>query len=210
MEPTNDQTQTSSSIPIPPEDQGKNPWEMDWGITPDMMPTPQTPVPKSEMKPWDMDWGMTDYLKVIPQAVSAAKQGIQNVSFDSVFNKLVGAESGGKHEDASGNLLTSNAGAKGVTQVMRKTGEDPGYGVAPLKNQSREEYLRFGRDYLQAMLKNFNGDYRKAVAAYNAGPGSVEKAIELASNKGGDWTQYLPKKEETIPYMNKILGENNA
>lgn len=202
--------ETSSSITIPPEDQGKEPWEMDWGIESSMIPEKPAVVPEEKKDPWDRDWGISDYLKIIPEAVKTVRDFTNDLGFESVFNRLIGAESGGVHQDKSGKLLTSSAGAKGITQVMRKTGEDPGYGVAPLKNQSKEEYIRFGRDYLRAMLQEYSGDYRKAVAAYNAGPGSVDKAIEIASQKGGDWTQYLPKKSETIPYMNQILGENNA
>lgn len=198
---------STPSVQVDPAEANKNPWDMDWGISEFVSPTQPAEV---SMSPWDMDWGLKEAMTVIPKTiqkgVTAMRDGMQSLSFDTVFNKLVGAESGGRHTDASGKLLKSSEGALGVTQVMRKTGADPGYGVAPLKNQSKEEYIRFGKDYLQAMLKNYNGDYRKAVAAYNAGPGSVDKAITKAEEKGGDWTQYLPKKSETIPYMDKILG----
>lgn len=126
--------------------------------------------------------------------------------FDRVFANMVQAESGGKHTN-NGALLTSPAGAKGVTQVMPATGIDPGFGVKPLQNQSEEEYRRFGGDYLKAMLTHFNGDYEKALAAYNAGAGSVRNAITKATNAGnaGDWMNHLPKKSETIPYVRKIM-----
>lgn len=121
--------------------------------------------------------------------------------FNEVFQKLIGAESQGKHTDASGGLTTSPVGAEGITQVMPKTGVDPGYGVAPVKNKSREEYVRFGQDYLRAMLKEFNGDYEKALAAYNWGPGSVKKVVD---DKGDKWKTALPA--ETKKYLKKILG----
>lgn len=138
--------------------------------------------------------------KPIPQkAVSSSP----TYKFDTVFNNLISQESGGVHS-TSGILTTSPVGAKGLTQVMPKTGVDPGYGVEPLKDQSEKEYKRFGRDYLKAMLTEFDGDYHKALAAYNAGVGSVKKAI----TKGGDnWMDFLPKKSETIPYINNILGK---
>lgn len=123
--------------------------------------------------------------------------------FEKVFSKLIHAESKGAHTDATGALTTSGAGAQGITQLMAKTAQKPGYGVEPVKDKSEKEYLRFGRDYLKAMLKEFGGDYRKAVAAYNAGPGSIKKAVE----KGGErWEDHLPKPSETKPYMTKILG----
>lgn len=122
--------------------------------------------------------------------------------FDSLFAAVVQQESGGVHATGDGKLLTSSAGAQGVTQVMPATGTDPGYGVKPLQNQSREEYLRFGRDYLQAMIKEFDGDQAKALAAYNAGPGRV---IDAVRSKGSDWLSVMPK--ETKDYVAKIGGK---
>ena len=131
-------------------------------------------------------------------------------SFDAVFNKLINAESGGKHLDASGKLLTSEAGAGGISQVMPKTALRPGYGVKPMQDKSEQEYLRFGKDLLKAYQKEFDGDIEKAVAAYNAGPGSVKKAIKAAAESGKEWWSHLPKKRETLPYMTKILGKDYA
>ena len=129
-----------------------------------------------------------------------------DAKFEKVFKNLIKQESGGKHADASGKLTTSPVGAQGVTQVMPKTGRDPGYGVAPVKDSSEKEYLRFGRDYLQAMVKEFNGDYHKALAAYNAGAGSVKKAVLKAAKAGDDnWQNHLPKTSETVPYIRNIM-----
>lgn len=125
--------------------------------------------------------------------------------FERVFAQLKVAESGNRHVDASGKLITSKAGAKGITQVMPRTGANPGYGVKPLQNDSPEEYERFGREYLSAMLREYKGDYEKALAAYNAGPANVNRAISRARAEGGDWKDYLPKPEETLPYIDKVL-----
>lgn len=121
---------------------------------------------------------------------------------DSVFQSLIKTESGGKHENADGSLLTSPKGAKGVTQVMRKTGADPGFGVAPLKDQSREEYLRFGKDLLTAYTNEYDGDIAKGLAAYNTGPGNLNKIIK---KYGDNWRENLPA--ETRNYLNKIVGK---
>ena len=133
-------------------------------------------------------------------AVAAAGGG--PVPFDSLFAAVVGQESGGVHTKADGTLLTSPKGAQGITQVMPKTGDDPGYGVTPLRNQSREEYLRFGRDYLQAMLREFGGDQAKALAAYNAGPGAVQDAVKA---RGEGWLATMPK--ETRDYVASITAK---
>ncbi len=90
---------------------------------------------------------------------------------------LINQESGGN------NNAVSSKGARGLTQVMPKTGEDPGYGVAPLKDQSPEEYRRFGKDYLVAMLNKYDGDVEKSLAAYNAGPGNVDNWVAASANE---------------------------
>lgn len=90
---------------------------------------------------------------------------------------LINQESGGN------NNAVSPKGARGLTQVMPKTGEDPGYGVAPLKDKSPEEYRRFGKDYLVAMLNKYDGDVEKSLAAYNAGPGNVDNWVAASANE---------------------------
>jgi soluble lytic murein transglycosylase-like protein len=137
-------------------------------------------------------------------------QPTQTTSLSGVFKQLVQAESQGKHTDASGNLLTSSAGAQGITQLLPATAKKPGFGIEGVRDKSESEYLRVGKEYLTALTDKYNGDHAKALAAYNAGLGNVDKAIEKAKTKGGKWFDYLPKKSETIPYINKILGTNFA
>lgn len=201
----------------------KKPWEMNWSSLPQEAVTTANRGAENP-KPWDMSWsalppkeealrGMS--IKQAERAVrstdastvaTAHSAFYRPTKFDKVFENLIQAESRGRHR-TGGRLTTSPVGAKGITQVMPKTGIAPGYGVQPLQNDSEQEYRRFGRDYLSAMINEFGGDFRKAVAAYNAGPGNVKKAITKAEKEGGDWVQYLPKKSETIPYMKEILGE---
>lgn len=118
---------------------------------------------------------------------------------DALFSALIQQESGGQHYARGGGLLTSSAGARGITQVMPATGADPGFGVRPLQNDSEEEYLRFGRDYLDALLRYYNGDEQKALAAYNAGPGAVDNAVR---GHGSNWLASM--SEETRGYVPSI------
>lgn len=127
-----------------------------------------------------------------------------------LFKSVAQVESGGKDYDEKGNLIVSPKGAEGMMQVMPATSKNPGYGVLPAKDGSIEERNRVGRDYLSAMIKEFNGDVSMAVAAYNAGPNKVKGAIisSLDSQVAGDpkpWTYYLP--EETQQYVAKVASE---
>ncbi|OAE72608.1 hypothetical protein A7J71_11350 [Achromobacter insolitus] len=122
------------------------------------------------------------------------------------------AESGDRDLNADGSVVTSPKGAKGRMQVMDATNRDPGYGVAPARDDSLEERARVGRDYFQAMLREYGGNLTQALAAYNAGPGNVNSALK-AADKAGDranWMNYLPKPDETIPYVRGILAKYEA
>ena len=85
----------------------------------------------------------------------------------AVDPKLVSAvaevESGGDQQ------AVSPAGAVGVMQLMPDTAA--GLGVNPYNLESNVEG---GAKYLREMLDTFDGDVKKAVAAYNAGPNAVK------------------------------------
>lgn len=110
-------------------------------------------------------------------------------------------ESNGQRWDPrTGGILTSSKGAQGEMQVMPDTARDPGYGVLPAQNDSPEELARVGRDYILAMVREYQGDTKKALAAYNAGPGAVGQALMQARQRGTtDWLQFMP--EETREYV---------
>ena len=84
------------------------------------------------------------------------------------------------------------AGEIGSFQTLPSTLRKPGFGIKPAQDNSPEEAARVGRDYANAMYNRYR-DPAKALAAYNAGPGAVDRAIRLAAAKGGDWKQYIPK-----------------
>ena len=56
--------------------------------------------------------------------------------------------------------------------------------------------------YMQSLMKKYGGDIRKALAAYNWGPGNLDK--DIAKN-GGQWESNLPS--ETRKYIAQIAGE---
>jgi soluble lytic murein transglycosylase-like protein len=120
----------------------------------------------------------------------------------TLVDAVIAQESGGRNTDPkTGKLLTSPAGAQGLAQVMPATGKDPGFGVVPLKDHSPAEARRFAKDYLGALIKHYGGDRRKALAAYNAGPGRIDA---LVAKYGGDWLAHAPG--ETQNYVPGVLG----
>lgn len=127
-------------------------------------------------------------------------------TLESMFPNVLVAETNNKHM-TNGKITTSPSGAEGVSQLMPATAKNPGYGIKGVKDKSEGEYVRVGKAYLGAMLKKFEGDAPKALAAYNAGVGNVMKAVE----KGGEqWMDFLPNRSETLPYIDKILKTTYA
>lgn len=124
---------------------------------------------------------------------------------DRLTNIVLAMESGGRRYDAGGGLLESPKGAKGEMQVMDGTNRDPGYGVKPAADDSPEERARVGRDYLAAMVREYDGDVSKALAAYNWGPGNLDKAVK---EHGPNWLQNAP--EETRSYVERGVREFGA
>ena len=84
----------------------------------------------------------------------------------------------------------SGVGAKGLTQLMDATAR--GLGVS--NSFDVQQSLDGGAKFLGGLLKQFHGDSSLALAAYNAGPGAVQKY-------GG-----IPPYQETQRYVPKVLG----
>ena len=83
----------------------------------------------------------------------------------------------------------SPVGARGLAQLMPGTARYLGVDSAdPFQN------LEGGARYLREQLDRFDGNLEKALAAYNAGPGRVERA-------GG-----VPNIRETQNYVAAIMG----
>jgi soluble lytic murein transglycosylase-like protein len=84
----------------------------------------------------------------------------------------------------------SGVGAKGLTQLMDATAR--GLGVTDPFDPAQS--LDGGARFLGGLLKQFKGNESLALAAYNAGPGAVQKY-------GG-----IPPYQETQRYVPKVLG----
>ena len=117
------------------------------------------------------------------------------------FARMQQAESGGRDYTATGQPLTSPAGAMFKNQVMPSTAAQPGFGIRPAQSQTPEEYNRVGQEYYQALLKKYNGNEQLAAAAYNMGPGAVDQ--NLARNQGQFNVAQAPR--ETQGYLDKVF-----
>ena len=83
----------------------------------------------------------------------------------------------------------SPVGARGLAQLMPGTARELGVDAS-----DSFANLEGGARYLRAQLDRFDGDVEKALAAYNAGPGRVERS-------GG-----VPRIRETQLYVAAIMG----
>ena len=95
----------------------------------------------------------------------------------------------------------SGAGAGGLMQLMPATAKS--LGVKDRFNPAQN--VSGGTKYLRQMLEKYGNNRQLALAAYNAGPGNVDKAIKKAGSR--DWSKvskYLPK--ETRNYVPKVLS----
>ncbi len=121
---------------------------------------------------------------------------------------LPGLEQAVMQVESGGNpAAVSSKGAMGTMQTMPGTLRDPGYGVTAARDQSPAEMERVGKDYLQAMLRQY-GDPRLALAAYNWGPGNVDRAMQA---HGGNVDAVLANAPaETRAYVPKVLQRSGT
>ena len=108
----------------------------------------------------------------------------------------------------------SHAGARGLMQLMPGTAREVSgkLGLAYRQsslNSDTDYNIRLGSSYIDQMLRYFGGNYVLAIAAYNAGPGNVNKWLRANGDprQGVDvitWIENIPIYE-TKNYVQRVL-----
>ncbi len=115
-----------------------------------------------------------------------------------------------RRESAFNKNAYSPVGARGLMQIMPKTGQQIARELKE-KWKSKDELfepitnIRYGSYYYKKLLDRFNGHYALAAAAYNAGPHRVKRWLPRGDKIAADiWIETIPFKE-TRAYVSAVL-----
>jgi len=141
---------------------------------------------------------------VTQSAQPVVKQDIASVISEQppLIQAIIQTESAGKPQ------AKSKKGARGLMQLMPGTAKELGVDPTdPIQN------IEGGTRYINQMMRQF-GDEKLALAAYNWGPGNLQRAIARTEKEGipATWENiitvaYVPA--ETRKYVNKVLTRRN-
>lgn len=130
-------------------------------------------------------------------ARSIGQQYLQPQAAD-VFVRQMALESGNFSPDVIYGRISSSAGAQGIAQLMPSS-------YPNVNRLDPVASLNAAAGTMRSNLQLFGGDLSKALAAYNAGTGTVTNAIKRL---GPNWESGLPA--ETQRYLKELVGGGNA
>ncbi|MCR5192525.1 MAG: LysM peptidoglycan-binding domain-containing protein [Bacteroidales bacterium] len=110
-------------------------------------------------------------------------------------------------ESALNPQATSRAGAAGLWQFIYSSGRSYDLEISSLVDERRDPYKSTvaAARLLRALYKMY-GDWQMAMAAYNCGPGNVNKAIARSGGKRTFWEIYPYLPRETRGYVPKYIA----
>jgi membrane-bound lytic murein transglycosylase D len=197
-----------------------------YGYAPEVVPTFTADVVEARMKaldketPFDLVYnstvqGFIDLYAVRRRDITTKVLGMSQLYFP-MFEEMLA-----KHnipmemkylaivESALNPVAISSAGAGGLWQFMVGTGKMYGLEVNSYQDERFDAYKATDAacKYLRFLYDTF-GDWQLALAAYNSGPGNVNKAIRRSGGKKDFWAikSFLPK--ETQGYVPAFIAVN--
>ncbi len=110
-------------------------------------------------------------------------------------------------ESAMNPQATSRVGAAGLWQFMYTTGKNYGLEVNSIIDERRDTYKSSdaAAHYIHDLYRIF-GDWQLAIAAYNCGPGNINKAIARSGGKHDFWQIYSYLPRETRGYIPAFIA----
>lgn len=112
-------------------------------------------------------------------------------------------------ESALNPRAVSRVGATGLWQFMLVTGKQYGLQVNSLVDERRDPIKASyaAAHFLSDLYKVF-GDWNLVIAAYNCGPGNVNKAIQRSNGEKDYWRIYPHLPKETRGYVPAFIAAN--
>jgi len=110
-------------------------------------------------------------------------------------------------ESAMNPQATSRVGAAGLWQFMYTTGKNYGLEVNSVIDERRDTYKSSdaAAHYIHDLYRIFD-DWLLAIAAYNCGPGNINKAIARSGGKHDFWQIYSYLPRETRGYIPAFIA----
>ena len=163
---------------------------------------PANPSPEAERKSWQKKISQRDWPKGAKELLPTLKPILVRERVPPELIWLAEVESGFNPK------ARSPVGAAGLFQLMPETAKRFGLRTSWLRDQryQPEPSARAAAQYLRQLHKDF-GDWRLALAAYNAGEGTVQKLLErhrtrsfdrIATHLPAETQMFVPKVEATI------------